>query len=157
MEKEKNYTGLKWLARICWVGFFILLFLGLSTPTLTGIVVPISFVLAPMAIYLNAIHYAHTSDKMDTFGWALITVRLLLSSIFFGLLSITGGGMVGLTLFLIIPFVALIVGLQGAFRLIKGGSKSWALITSIIAIAPFVLSVLLIFLTQSGIVVIRFM
>lgn len=157
MEKEKNYAALKWLARICWVGFFILLFLGLSTPTLTGIVVPISFVLAPMAIYLNAIHYAHTSDKMDTFGWALITVRLLLSSIFFGLLSITGGGMVGLTLFLIIPFVALIVGLQGAFRLIKGGSKSWAFITSIIAIAPFVLSVLLIFLTQSGIVVIRFM
>ena len=157
MEKEKNYAALKWLARICWVGFFILLFLGLSTPALTGNVVPISFVLAPMAIYLNAIHYAHTSDKMDTFGWALITVRLLLSSIFFGLLSITGGGMVGLTLFLIIPFVALIVGLQGAFRLIKGGSKSWALITSIIAIAPFVLSVLLIFLTQSGIVVIRFM
>lgn len=157
MEKEKNYTGLKWLARICWVGFFILLFLGLSTPTLTGSLLPISFVLAPMAIYLNAIHYAHTSDKMDTFGWALITVRLLLSSIFFGLLSITGGGMVGLTLFLIIPFVSLIVGLQGAFRLIKGGSKSWALITSIIAIAPFVLSGLLIFLTQSGIVVIRFM
>ena len=157
MGKERNYAWLKGLARMGWIGFFILLLLGFTIPTLTGLVMSIALVLAPIAIYLNAIHYAHTSEKMNTFGWALITIKLLASSLFFLFGVFTGGGMVALTVFLIIPFVALIVGVQGAFQLMKNGSKLWSLLTFIIAIAPFILVSVLIFLTQSGIVVISFM
>ena len=157
MEKEKNYMWLNWLARVCWAGFFILFFLGMAMGNLMVPLMHSELVLALTAIYVNAVHYAHTSDNMDAGGWALITIKLICSSLFFFFGIFTGWGMVGLTLFVIVPFIALIVGVQGAFRLINEGSKAWGLITFLTAIAPFVLAGILIFLTQSGLLVIRFM
>lgn len=157
MEKEKNYTWLKWLARVCWLGCFAFFILGMAMVNLTAMLVPIAFALAPTATYINAVHYAHTSDNMDAGGWAVITIKLIFSSLFFFFGTFTGWGMVGLTLFVIVPFIALIVGVQGAFRLIKNGSKFWALITFLVAIAPFILAAVWVILAQSGLVVIRFM
>lgn len=120
---------------------------------------------AVIGLYGWLLYFALTSKMMQTTGWLILTILLILSCpvvvgfttfmlrwSYFGILF-----PIALTLGLSSPFIALITGIQGTVAAAKQGRKVLAWITLFTALAPFLFVGLNIILAQYGIWIIRFM